>query len=113
MPRVLAATVLLVLASGRARAAPEPDLATVSNEVTAAAKEAGAALERLPELNKMRAPDSPAFDLLGMSPSEIDRELRHARGTLNLGRSSGAGRSSFRGASRSRSHLTGCARTRL
>ncbi len=91
MPRVLAATVLLVLASGRARAAPEPDLATVSNEVTAAAKEAGAALERLPELNKMRAPDSPAFDLLGMSPSEIQRPTSVSQLAVNLGTFLGGG----------------------
>jgi len=63
----------------------------VSNEVTAAAKEAGAALERLPELNKMRAPDSPAFDLLGMSPSEIQRPTSVSQLAVNLGTFLGGG----------------------
>src|SRR6266542_3268865 len=91
MARVLAAALLLVLGYARARAAPEPDLATVSNELAGAAKEARAALERLPELNKMRAPDSPAFDILDASPSEIQRPTSVSQLALNLGTFLGGG----------------------
>jgi hypothetical protein len=80
----LLAAVAASLAAGPARA-DEPEAAAAAGQVDASATAAETKADEIPDLDKIRAPDSPAFVLLGVSPTEIQRPTTPTELSVALG----------------------------
>lgn len=81
--RVLA--IAVVTASVQVGAADPGAPDAVVTEVAAAAASAEAETEKIPEYMKMRAPDSPAFTILGVSPNDVQRPTAVSQLAVSLG----------------------------